>query len=267
MGYGLTLDQVTKVNRPTRQATPWGAETICTERPEYSLACVELGPGAAQPMHFHTDGWRRLFVERGDVLVRRLDEQGAMSALVVRQGDTLPIAPFEVHGFSSREGAELYLFGPPGSGARPVLAGSLEDAQSAVGELEQRQPPDGGEPTTNRLDKYWGTIETIVDDEVAGKRILVVKGGQSSMEFHVEKRETYWVRSGLLKVGLRVGRAENHSIVLGPGESYDIFPGVMHMRIALEDTVIIEASTRDSDADSHLVEDGQTYRHVEVAAH
>ena len=37
----------------------------------------------------------------------------------------------------------------------------------------------------------------------------------------------------------------------------------MHMRMALEDTVIIEASTKDSDADSFLVEDGQTYRHIE----
>jgi len=39
----------------------------------------------------------------------------------------------------------------------------------------------------------------------------------------------------------------------------------MHMRMAMEDTVIIEASTRDDDGDSYLVEDGQTYRHVERA--
>jgi D-lyxose ketol-isomerase len=48
------------------------------------------------------------------------------------------------------------------------------------------------------------------------------------------------------------------------GESYDVRPGVMHMRIGLEDTVIIEVSTRDSDSDSYLVEDGQTYHHVDV---
>jgi hypothetical protein len=36
------------------------------------------------------------------------------------------------------------------------------------------------------------------------------------------------------------------------------------MRIALEDTCIIEVSTADSDGDSHLVEDGQTYKHVEI---
>ena len=264
MSYGLTLDQVTTVTRPARRTTTWGALTACTERPEYSLQRVELAAGTAQPMHFHPDGWRRLFAERGDVLVRRLDGEGAVNAVVVREGETLAIAPFEVHGFSSREGAELYLFGPAGSGASPVLTGTVEEAQRRVAELEAPRPPNGGAPT-KRLEKYWGRIETILDSEVAGKRILMTKGGQSSMEFHVEKRETYCVRSGLLKVGLRIGRAENHSIVLGADESYDIFPGVMHMRIALEDTVIIEASTRDSDADSHLVEDGQVYRHVEQA--
>jgi len=37
----------------------------------------------------------------------------------------------------------------------------------------------------------------------------------------------------------------------------------MHMRIALEDTVIIEFSTLDDDGDSHIVEDGKTYKHIE----
>jgi mannose-6-phosphate isomerase-like protein (cupin superfamily) len=92
----------------------------------------------------------------------------------------------------------------------------------------------------------------------------VQKGGQSSLEFHVEKRESYYIHSGLLRVGLRIGRAENHSIAMTPGESYDVRPGVMHMRMGLEDTVIIEVSTRDSDSDSYLVEDGLTYRHVDV---
>jgi hypothetical protein len=176
----------------------------------------------------------------------------------------LPIEPFEVHGFSSRGGAEAYLFGPPGSQHAIVLTTTQEEAERSVAEIEERQPMDGGLATTDCLDKYWGRIETIVSREVAGKRIFVQRGGQSSLEFHVEKRETYWIQSGLIKVGLRVGRAENHSIILKPGEGYDIFPGVMHMRIALEDSVIIEASTRDSDADSYLVEDGQKYRHVET---
>jgi mannose-6-phosphate isomerase-like protein (cupin superfamily) len=121
-----------------------------------------------------------------------------------------------------------------------------------------------GKPTTDVREKYWGRIESIFSGEIAAKRIFVQKGGQGSLEFHVEKRETYYIHSGLVRVGLRIGRAENRSIVMRPGESYDMQPGVMHLRIGLEDSVIIEVSTRDSDSDSYLVEDGQTYRHIDI---
>jgi hypothetical protein len=48
------------------------------------------------------------------------------------------------------------------------------------------------------------------------------------------------------------------------GESCDVRPGVMHMRMGIEDTVILEVSTRGSDSDSYLVEDGQTYQHIDA---
>ena len=35
------------------------------------------------------------------------------------------------------------------------------------------------------------------------------------------------------------------------------------MRIALEDTIIIEWSNKDDDKDSHIVEDGKTYKFTE----
>jgi len=37
----------------------------------------------------------------------------------------------------------------------------------------------------------------------------------------------------------------------------------MHMRIAKTDVVIIETSTKDDDGDSHIVEDGRSYKHEE----
>ena len=47
--------------------------------------------------------------------------------------------------------------------------------------------------------------------------------------------------------------------------AWDILKNIwtMHMRMALEDTVIIEFSTLDDDSDSHIVEDGKKYVHVE----
>ena len=88
-------------------------------------------------------------------------------------------------------------------------------------------------------------------------------GTQSSMEYHVKKQEAYYIESGRLKVGTRIGRAKNTSLVLNKGDVFHIPVGFMHMRIALEDTVIIEFSTLDDDADSHIVEDGKIYKHIE----
>ena len=88
-------------------------------------------------------------------------------------------------------------------------------------------------------------------------------GTQSSLEFHVKKKESYYIESGTLKVGLRIGRARNTSITLRQGDVFHINPGLMHMRIAKTDVVIIETSTKDDDGDSHIVEDGRSYKHEE----
>ena len=84
------------------------------------------------------------------------------------------------------------------------------------------------------------------------------------MEYHVKKEESYYIESGRLRVGTRIGRAKNKSVILEQGDVFHIPVGFMHMRIALEDTVIIEFSTLDNDADSHIVEDGKIYKHIDM---
>ena len=114
------------------------------------------------------------------------------------------------------------------------------------------------------VDKYWGNMQTLFEnDQYTVKRIFMRKDTQSSMEYHINKEESYYIESGCLKIGARIGRAKNTSLVLNKGEVFHIPVGFMHMRIALEDTVIIEFSTLDDDADSHIVEDGKTYKHIE----
>ena len=101
------------------------------------------------------------------------------------------------------------------------------------------QVPDVYKPV-ERIDKYWGYMDTLFNFEnCTVKRIFMKRGCQSSLEFHCIKREIYYVESGTLKIGLRVGRAET-------------------------DCVIIEISTKDENSDSHIVEDGTKYNHEEV---
>ena len=83
------------------------------------------------------------------------------------------------------------------------------------------------------------------------------------MEYHIKKKESYYIETGTLKVGLRIGRAKNRSILLNEGDVFHIPVGLMHMRIAETDCVIIEVSTKDDDGDSHIVEDGRYYEHKE----
>lgn len=109
-------------------------------------------------------------------------------------------------------------------------------------------------------EKYWGYITTIfASNDFTLKEVFMKKDTQSSMEYHVRKDEYYYIQSGKLKVGMRIGRAKNKSLILETGDVVHIPPGLMHMRIALEDTVVIEWSNKDDDEDSNIVEDGKTY--------
>jgi mannose-6-phosphate isomerase-like protein (cupin superfamily) len=265
MSYGLTIDQVRKINEPQASAATWGSVTSLTEMPQFSMFRVDLPAGGAQPLHVLRGGAFQAFVESGAVIFRSLDESGEAVAGVVRSGEVVPVPEFLAHGFCSQNGATIYLFGsrsPEGPGW--VQVETQEAALAASKALDTKSLPVVGQKTTDVREKYWGRIETIVSGDIAAKRIFVRKGGQSSLEYHVEKSESYYIHSGLLKVGLRIGRAENRSIIMGAGQSYDVHPGVMHMRIGLEDTTILEVSTRDSDSDSYLVEDGQTYHHIDL---
>ena len=119
-------------------------------------------------------------------------------------------------------------------------------------------------PPVNKIeetrDKYWGYITTVfTSEDFALKEVFMKAGTQSSMEYHVRKDEYYYIQSGKLKVGMRIGRAQNKSLVLEKGDVFHIPPGLMHMRMALEDTVVIEWSNKDDDEDSNIVEDGMTY--------
>jgi len=110
--------------------------------------------------------------------------------------------------------------------------------------------------------KYWGWIKTcIATHDFTIKHIFMKENSQSSLEYHVEKNENYYILEGKLKVGMRIGRAKNKEIILNKSDVYHIPPGLMHMRIALEDTHIIEWSNKDDDSDSHIVEDGKIYEH------
>jgi mannose-6-phosphate isomerase-like protein (cupin superfamily) len=132
------------------------------------------------------------------------------------------------------------------------------DIQYGITELPQKSKP------IKHVEKYWGNMTTLFENEdITVKRIFMKADTQSSLEYHCKKKESYFIETGTLKVGIRVGRAKNKSLILNEGDIFHIPIGLMHMRIALTNCVIIEYSTKDDDSDSHIVEDGRYYIHKE----
>jgi mannose-6-phosphate isomerase-like protein (cupin superfamily) len=100
-----------------------------------------------------------------------------------------------------------------------------------------------------RVDKPWGHEEifALVDGRFCGKAIHVTHGHALSLQYHERKEETISVQSGRLSV--EVGESEDalEQFELLPGESIHLRPGVRHRVTALEDTVMLEASTTELD--------------------
>lgn len=251
MTFGLTKDEMAAVEMPKSRQMSWGfLKPLARLAGRYLLEQFVLD--GMIPLHFYMEREGSYYLEEGEVIVRSVDVGGRATFKTLKKGSVFSFCPGQLHALQG-EGT-LYLF------SNDV---SFKHALFAETESTFEEGPLSEKGTFDCRDKYWGKIESIVASDFAGKRIYMSKGGQSSLEFHCHKAESYFVQSGLLKVGLRFGRAENSSVVLESGQSFTILPGWMHMRIALEETVIFEISTRDDDRDSHLVEDGQTYEHKE----
>ena len=86
------------------------------------------------------------------------------------------------------------------------------------------------------------------------------KNTQSSMEFHIKKKENYFIDYGSIDLGIRYARGLNGLIKLKKNNSFLMKPGTIHMRMARQDTKIIEMSNKDSDSDSIIVHDGNKYK-------
>jgi mannose-6-phosphate isomerase-like protein (cupin superfamily) len=114
------------------------------------------------------------------------------------------------------------------------------------------------------IKKYWGNILTLLTNKKGAVKIINMKNNtQSSMEFHVNKKESYYINSGKLHLGLRYGRAKQRIIKLNKDDTFLMKPGTMHMRMSKKDTNIIEMCTADSNDDSIIVHDGKKYKFYE----
>ena len=99
--------------------------------------------------------------------------------------------------------------------------------------------------SVRRVEKPWGHEEhfALVDGCYCGKALHITEGHALSLQYHEEKEETVAVQSGrlLLEVGMSEDALESFELL--PGEAVHVRPGTRHRMTALEDTVVLEAST------------------------
>lgn len=119
-----------------------------------------------------------------------------------------------------------------------------------------------------KVEKGWGhefIFET--NDKYCGKVLhFDYAGAKSSMHFHLEKDETWYVISGSFIVRwIQTEDATPCSIVLEKGDAWRNLPGVPHQLESLERySTIIEVSTPDSCDDNYRIAPGDSQSSREI---
>jgi mannose-6-phosphate isomerase-like protein (cupin superfamily) len=115
---------------------------------------------------------------------------------------------------------------------------------------------------TSRVEKGWGHETIIVNNESYCGKILHFKtGAKFSMHFHIKKRETWYVNSGLfLFRWINTSNADVIEETLRPGDTITNFIGEPHQIICQEEGDIFEVSTQHFDSDSYRVAKGDSQK-------
>jgi mannose-6-phosphate isomerase-like protein (cupin superfamily) len=80
-----------------------------------------------------------------------------------------------------------------------------------------------------------------------GKTLHISAGHALSLQLHERKDETIAIYAGRLKLEIGPTPAHLDHIELHPGDTVHIPPGTVHRLTALEDTIVMEASTTELD--------------------
>tara|TARA_R100000742_G_C4271352_1_gene90258 strand:- start:1185 stop:1529 length:345 start_codon:yes stop_codon:yes gene_type:complete len=109
-----------------------------------------------------------------------------------------------------------------------------------------------------RVEKRWGHelwLANNKEENYCGKILHIKEGQSTSMHFHVNKHETFYVLKGTLCVNvLDTETTEATPVYVKAGESFEVSRIVPHKLSPLDEAVeFIEISTFHEDSDSYRV--------------
>src|SRR5258705_13874598 len=94
-----------------------------------------------------------------------------------------------------------------------------------------------------RVEKPWGyELIWAHAEKYVGKILHITAGHALSLQYHRQKDETIHLLSGSMRLEYDRGEGRQE-VVLRPGESVRIRPGMIHRMVALADCDVLEAST------------------------
>lgn len=100
----------------------------------------------------------------------------------------------------------------------------------------------------SKIEKPWGFEEWLdVNGPYVVKRLFMKARCKCSLQYHVEKRETIYVLSGVLKlhIGPSIDKMETKNLF--PGDNVIIEPTMIHRMEGVEDCYYLECSTNQLD--------------------
>ncbi len=92
-----------------------------------------------------------------------------------------------------------------------------------------------------------GLVIRVNEAEYCSKYLTLEPGQECPRHFHKLKKETFFVLNGEVKLW-----ADGQIIMLIPGESFTLLPGVLHAFDSLGGAVVEEVSTHDENRDSYF---------------
>ena len=112
------------------------------------------------------------------------------------------------------------------------------------------------------VSKGWGHELHIENNkDYCGKLLVFKKGKKFSMHYHVDKYETWYIQSGILKFHwINPKTANTTTEILTEGDVVTIYQGISHQLEATTDAVIFETSTYDDIEDSYRVWKGNSQK-------
>jgi mannose-6-phosphate isomerase len=95
-----------------------------------------------------------------------------------------------------------------------------------------------------RVEKPWGwELVWAEADDYVGKLLFVRAGHCLSLQYHELKDEAWLVQQGRASLELGELGGPLETVEIGPDDAFRFRPGTVHRVTAIEDTLIVEAST------------------------